>query len=61
MGIAKLAISGNLPCTSRQVLDFTQIASTAFVTGMGNLKHNSNREFCERGSPSKMKKGVAAI
>jgi len=36
-GIAKLAISGNLPYTSRQVLDFTQYASEAFVSGMGNL------------------------
>jgi AcrR family transcriptional regulator len=38
-GIAKLAISGNLPYTSKQVLDFTQCASEAFLSGMGNLKH----------------------
>ena len=37
-GIAKLAISGNLPYTSKQVLEFTQDASKAFVTGMGSLK-----------------------
>jgi hypothetical protein len=38
-GIAKLAISGNLPpYTSKQVLDFTQYASQAFVRGMGFLK-----------------------
>jgi AcrR family transcriptional regulator len=38
-GIAKLAISGNLPYTSRQVLAFTQIASEAFVSGMADLKN----------------------
>src|SRR6266550_2248426 len=32
-GIAKLAISGNLPYTSKQVLDFTRNASEAFVSG----------------------------
>jgi AcrR family transcriptional regulator len=37
-GIAKLAISGNLPYSSKQVIDFTQCASEAFVSGMGNLK-----------------------
>jgi len=41
-GIAKLAISGNLPYTSKQVLDFTQCASEAFVSGMGNLKQPGN-------------------
>ena len=38
-GIAKLAISGNLPYSSTQVLEFTQTASEAFVSGMGSLKH----------------------
>ena len=37
-GIAKLAISGNLPYSSKQVIDFTRCASEAFVNGMGNLK-----------------------
>ena len=32
-GIAKLAISGNLPYTSKQVLNFTQCASEAFGVG----------------------------
>jgi Tetracyclin repressor-like, C-terminal domain len=41
-GIAKLAISGNLPYTSKQVLDFTQCASEAFVSGMGHLKQPGN-------------------
>jgi AcrR family transcriptional regulator len=37
-GIAKLAISGNLPYTSRQVLEFTERASKAFVSGMRDVK-----------------------
>lgn len=37
-GIAKLAISGNLPYGSRRVLEFTEWASAAFVSGMGSLK-----------------------
>jgi len=37
-GIAKLAISGNLPYTSKQVLEFARDASKAFVNGMGSLK-----------------------
>jgi AcrR family transcriptional regulator len=37
-GIAKLAISGNLPYTSREVLEFTQYASQAFVRGMSFLR-----------------------
>jgi AcrR family transcriptional regulator len=41
-GIAKLATSGKLPYTSKQVLDFTQYASEAFVSGMGNLKQPGN-------------------
>jgi hypothetical protein len=41
-GIAKLAISGNLPYSSKQVIDFTQCASEAFVSGMGNLKQLGN-------------------
>jgi AcrR family transcriptional regulator len=40
-GIAKLAISGNLPYTSKQVLDFTRNASEAFVSGMGNRKNRA--------------------
>jgi AcrR family transcriptional regulator len=58
-GIAKLAISGKLPYSSKQVLDFTQIASEAFVSGMRNLKQprNSNKDPAKRGSQSKTKKG----
>ncbi len=37
-GIAKLAITGNLPYTRKGVLDFTQCASEAFVIGMANLQ-----------------------
>jgi AcrR family transcriptional regulator len=37
-GIAKLAITGNLPCTPKQVLEFTQYASKAFMSGMNSLK-----------------------
>ena len=37
-GIAKLAISGNLPYGSRRILEFTGWASSAFVSGMGSLK-----------------------
>jgi AcrR family transcriptional regulator len=51
-GIAKLAISGNLPYSSRQVLDFTQYASEAFVSGMGNLKR-PGKFNCKRGGPGK--------
>jgi len=54
-GIAKLAISGNLPYTSRQVLDFTQHASEAFVSGMGNLKWPGKFSY-KRESPGKTEK-----
>ena len=55
-GIAKLAISGNLPYTSKQGPDFTQCASEAFVSGMGNLKQPGNSiGALLRGGPSKMK------
>ena len=33
-GIAKLAISGKLSFTRKKVLDFTEHASTAFISGM---------------------------
>jgi AcrR family transcriptional regulator len=41
-GIAKLAISGNLPYSSKQVLEFTHFAAEAFVGGMGNLKQSKS-------------------
>jgi hypothetical protein len=57
-GLAKLAISGNLPYTSRQVLNFTQYASEAFVSGMSNLKWPGKFEY-KRDGPGKTKKAVA--
>jgi AcrR family transcriptional regulator len=41
-GIAKLAISGKLPYAPAQVLDFTECASKAFVSGMRDLKRRGN-------------------
>jgi AcrR family transcriptional regulator len=57
-GIAKLAISGNLPYSSRQVLAFTRYASEAFVSGTGNSKW-PERFSGKRDSPGKTKKAVA--
>ena len=39
-GIEKPAISGNLPYSSKQVLDFSDSATEAFVGGMGSLKQS---------------------
>jgi AcrR family transcriptional regulator len=56
-GIAKLAISGNLPYTSKQVLEFTQYASEAFVSGMRDLKQRQARS--QRGSSIKSRKAIS--
>jgi len=55
-GIAKLAISGNLPSSSKQVIDFTRYASEAFVSGMGTLKQlGSSRAVSQKRQPKKLK------
>jgi AcrR family transcriptional regulator len=41
-GIAKLATSRNLPYTPKQVLEFTQNASKAFVSGLRSLQPSEN-------------------
>ena len=58
-GIAKLAISGNLPYTSRQVLDFTQATSEALLSGMGKSKTTLNRDLSKVSAKAKAKKNIS--
>lgn len=53
-GIAKLAISGNLPYSPKRVIEFTQCATEAFVSGMRNLRPMANLEGTgQKRSPKK--------
>jgi AcrR family transcriptional regulator len=55
-GIAKLAISGNLPYTSRQILHFTQVTSEALLSGMEKSKTKLNRDLPKVAAKAKAKK-----
>jgi AcrR family transcriptional regulator len=55
-GIAKLANSGKLPYTSKQVLEFTEHASEAFVSGMRDLKQRGHSGVSKKRHPDQIEK-----